>query len=200
MKMNRILLFLIISISLLSTSVLSYAGNLSKPKVMNDETLILTERLSKNYDTLIIRDFTFDKAEYSNVSTDEKKVIDKISPSLVRTINDNVEAELKVKKVFKKIVKNGNPAGKTVILEGEITEYNAGSKALKMFVGFGAGKAYLKVKGRLLDGATGKELALFEDQETGYLGSMTTMSYDDLFPIQAKDLGVSISKFIEAIY
>lgn len=200
MKMNRLLLFLIISISLLSTAVIAYAGSLSKPKVMNDETLILSERLSKNYDTLIIKDFTFDKAEYSNVSTDEKKVIDKISPSLVRIINDNVEAELKVKKVFKKIVKNANPTGKAVILEGEITEYNAGSKALKMFVGFGAGKAYLKVKGRLLDAATGKELALFEDQETGYLGSMTTMSYDDLFPIQAKDLGVSISKFIEAIY
>lgn len=190
----------VVAVNLLVTATLSSAGSLSKPKIMNDETLILSERLSKNYDTLVIRDFAFDKAEYSNVSTDEKKVIDKISPSLVRTINDNVEAELKVKKVFRKIVKNSDPAGKAVILEGEITEFNAGSKALKMFVGFGAGKAYLKVKGRLLDAATGKELALFEDQETGYLGSMTTMSYDDLFPIQAKDIGVSISKFIEAIY
>jgi hypothetical protein len=189
----------IVAASMLCSSM-ALAGNLSKPKVMNDESVNIAEKLSSNYDTLIIKNFTYDKAGYENVSSDERKVIDKISPNLVRTISDTAEAELGSKKIFRKILKEGKSAGRAVILEGEITEYNAGSKALKMFVGYGAGKAYLKVKGRLLDAASGKELATFEDQESGYLGSMSTMSFDDVFPLQAKSIGESIAKFIEAIY
>ena len=199
MKPRNILLFSAMTLTLVFANI-ACAGSISKPKVMNDETINLTEKLSMNYDTLIIKEFTYDKANYENVSSDEKRVIDKISPNLVRTISDTTEAELGSKKIFKKILKNAKHSGKTVILEGAITEYNAGSKALKFFVGYGAGKAYLKVKGRLIDAATGKELAEFEDQETGYLGSMTTMSFDDVFPIQAKSIGESIAKFIEAIY
>lgn len=200
MTLKNRLLFAVMAVTLGFASFAWSSESISKPKVMNDETVSLTERLSRNYDTLIIKEFTYDKAEYENVSSDERKVIDKISPKLVRTISETTEAELGSKSIFKKISKSGKSSGRTVILEGAITEYNAGSKALKFFVGYGAGKAYLKVKGRLLDGATGKELASFEDQEAGYLGSMTVMSFDDVFPLQAKSIGESIAKFIEAIY
>ena len=108
--------------------------------------------------------------------------------------------ELKAKKLFTNIEINGEPKGNTVILEGAITEFNAGSRALKFFVGFGAGKAYLKVKGRLVDARSGKELATFVDRETGYRGAVTMESFEDLFPHQAKSLGENISQFIEKLY
>jgi len=189
-----------LSLGLIFTGV-SFAGDtISKPKVLSDETISLSEKLSKNYDTIVIREFTTSKPEYNYVNDKEKAVIEKMTPNLLRTITDTCEAELKDKKLFKQIVKSGKPSGKAVILEGEIIEFNAGSKALKMFVGYGAGKVYLKIKGRLVDAETGKELASFEERETGYLGSMTSMSFDDVYPIQAKNIGENLAKFIEKIY
>jgi hypothetical protein len=176
------------------------ADTLPKPKVLSEESISLTERLSKNYDTIVIRDYTADKAEYNNVSDKERAVIDKMTPDLVKSIGDKLEEGLKEKKLFTRVVRNGKPTGKAVILEGAISEFNAGSKALKMFVGYGAGKVYLKGKGRLVDAQTGKELASFEDRETGYLGSMSTMSYDDVFPIQARSMGEGLAKFVEKLY
>jgi hypothetical protein len=108
--------------------------------------------------------------------------------------------ELRAKKLFKNIVINGDASGNAVIFEGAITEFNAGSRALKFFVGFGAGKAYLLVKGRFVDAQTGHELATFVDRETGYRGALAMESYEDLFPHQAKSLGENISQFIEKLY
>jgi hypothetical protein len=182
------------------TGTVLAGDTLSKPGVLSEESISLTEKLSSKYDTIVIRDYTTDKAEYNNVDDKERAVIDKMTPSLVRTIGDSLEADLKEKKLFKKVVRNGKPSGRAVILEGSIAEFNAGSKALKWFVGYGAGKVYLKGKGRLIDAQSGKELASYEDRETGYLGSMTTMSFDDVFPIQAKSMGESLAKFIEKLY
>jgi len=126
--------------------------------------------------------------------------IEAMKPLLVKTISESLAMQLKTKKLFKNVVINGAPEGRAVILEGAITEFNAGSRALKFFVGFGAGKAYLLVKGRLLDAQTGRELATFVDRETGYRGAVGMESYEDLFPHQAKSLGEHISQFVEKLY
>jgi len=183
---------------------ISFAGagdkTLPRPEALSEETIFLTERLSAIYDTLLIKDFTAEGAEYSNVNDEEKAGITKMMPVLMNNIANSLAAELKSKGIFKKITRNKINGGKTIVLEGRFSEFNAGSRALKMFVGFGAGKAYLKFKGRFIDGATGKELALFEDRETGYLGSMSAMSYEELFPYQAKSIGENLAKFLIALY
>jgi len=168
-------------------SSFSLAGDkaLPKPEAISEETIFLTEKISTNYDTLVIKEFSAEGVEYSSVNDEERKKIEAMLPLLKANITLTLEAALKEKKVFKTIIKNGEPTGKAVIMEGTFSEFNAGSRALKFFVGFGAGKAYIKFKGRLLDAATGKELALFEDRETGYRGAMTLESYEDLFPHQA---------------
>ena len=174
---------------------------LPKPDALSDETIYLTERLSKNYDTLVIKDFSADAAEYSRVNDEEKAVIIKMLPLLKANLSLSLEAELKAKNIFKTIVRNDLPAGsKAVILDGTFSEFNAGSKAVKFFVGFGAGKAYIKFKGRLIDAVTHKELATFEDRETGYRGSMTLEGYESLFPHQAKGIGENLAKFLEKLY
>ena len=200
MKLRFFTQMFVLSLGLIFTGVVFGGDTISKPKVLSDESISLTERLSANYDKIIIKEFTAENPEYNYVDDKEKAVILKMTPNLLRTITDTCEAELKDKKLFKKISKGGKPSGKTVILEGDIIEFNAGSKALKFFIGMGAGKVYLKIKGRLVDAETGKELASFEERETGYLGSMTTMSFDDVYPIQAKNIGESLAKFIEKLY
>jgi hypothetical protein len=172
---------------------------LPKPDILTEEEVFTSQKLS-TYDTLIIRDFSTDGAEYSRVDEEEKVKIEAMKPLLTKTISESLAMELKAKKLFKNIVINGEPTGNAVILEGAITEFNAGSRALKFFVGFGAGKAYLLVTGRLVDAQTGRELATFVDRETGYRGAVAMESYEDLFPHQAKSLGENISQFIEKLY
>ena len=173
---------------------------LPKPDELSEETIFLTEKLSANYDTLVIKDFSAEGAEYSNVNDEEKAGIVKMLPVLKSNIALTLEAELKEKAIFKTVVRNDVRKDRAVILEGQFSEFNAGSRALKLFVGFGAGKAYIKFKGRLLDAASGKELALFEDRETGYRGSMTLEGYQDLFPHQAKGIGENLAKFLIKLY
>jgi hypothetical protein len=183
-------------------TVFAAAGDktLPRPEALSEETIFLTEKLSANYDTLVIKDFTAEGAEYSNVNEEEKAGIEKMMPMLMNNIADALTAELKSKGIFKKIVRDKNAGGKAIVLEGKFSEFNAGSRALKFFVGFGAGKAYLKFKGRFIDGETGKELALFEDRETGYRGSMTLEGYQDLFPHQAKGIGENLATFLIKLY
>lgn len=193
---------LVLTLSLLAAGIQparSQDTPLPKPDVLTEETIHTSQKLSM-YDTLIIRDFTTDGAEYSRVDAEEKGKIDAMKPLLSKTISESITMELKMKKLFKNIVHNGDATENAVILEGAITEFNAGSRALKFFVGFGAGKAYLKAKGRLIDARTGRELATFEDRETGYRGAVSMESYLDLFPHQAKSLGEHISRFIEKLY
>lgn len=199
MKQSVALLFALLTLAIAPAASVA-ADTLPKPEALSEETIYLTEKLSKNYDTIIIKEFSTDGAEYTRVDDEEKAKIDTMTPMLLSNIALSLEGELKGKKLFKNIVKNGEPKGKAVILEGKITEFNAGSRALKFWVGFGAGKAYLKFKGRLVDAATGKELAVFEDRETGYRGAVGMESYEDLFPHQAKSIGQNLSIFLEKLY
>lgn len=197
--MKKILLSVVMVICCMTCA---HAGGdtLPRPEALSEETIFLTEKISVNYDTLIIKDFSAEGAEYSRVNDEEKAGIAKMMPMLMNNIADSLTAELKSSKIFKEIVRNKAPGGRSIVLEGRFSEFNAGSRALKMFVGFGAGKAYLKFKGRFIDGTTGKELALFEDRETGYLGSMSALSYEELFPHQAKSIGENLAKFLIKLY
>ncbi len=173
---------------------------LPKPGVLNEETIFTDKRLSL-YDTIILREFKTEGATYENLDEDaEKTKLEAMKPLLVRTLVDSTEVELKIRKMFKNIQKGGEAKGSAVILEGSFTEFNGGSRAVRFWVGFGAGKTYLKIKGRLIDAQSGKELATFEDQETGYKGMATMESFSDLFPHQAKSCGENIADFIQKLY
>jgi len=200
--MKKALVALVMSLVLITAGAQiarSDESPLPKPDVLTEEAIFTSQKLSA-YDTLIIRDFTTDGAEYSRVDEEEKVKIEAMKPLLIKMISESLAMQLKARKLFNNVVINGEPEGNAVILEGAITEFNAGSRALKFFVGFGAGKAYLLVKGRLVDAQTGRELATFGDRETGYRGAVGMESYEDLFPHQAKSLGENISQFVEKLY
>lgn len=172
---------------------------LPKPGILNEETVKTSQRLSV-YDTLIIKDFSTDNVVYERVDEEEKPKVDALKPLIVKNLTLSIQAEMTKRKMFKNVVFAGDAKDNAVILEGSFTEFNAGSRALRFWVGFGAGKTYLKVKGRLLDAKTGQELATFEDQETGYKGVATMESFEDLFPHQAQSLGENIADFMQKLY
>lgn len=198
--MKKIILACIVMLTITVAPLLAADEKpLPNPEVLTEEAVMTGTRLS-TYDTIIIRDFKIDTAEYTNIDAEEKPKVDSMKPMLVKGLSDSLELELKKRKMFKTIDKNGAPKGKAVILEGEFTEINAGNRALRFWVGFGAGKTYLKVKGRLVDAETGKELATFVDRETGYKGSMTLENFEGLFPSQAMSIGENVAGFIQKLY
>jgi hypothetical protein len=181
-------------------SVPAFAGDpLSKPDVLSEETIMTDSKLS-GYDTIVIKDFKMDDVKYSNGDSEEKPKVVAMKPMLVNTVSDSLTAECKLRKLFKTVERNVVPKGKAVVLEGEFTEINGGSRALRFWVGFGAGKTYLKVRGHLVDAETGKELATFEERETGYMGAVSMAHFEDLFPNQARSIGANVAEFIQKLY
>lgn len=198
--MKKILVFVqVIFIFTLASLVFANEKPLPKPGILNEETISTSERLSA-YDTIVIRDFSTEGAVYDRIDDEEKPKLEALTPLIVKNLSLSIEAEMKKRKLFKNVVMNGDAKGNAVILEGNLTEFNGGSRALRFWVGFGAGKTYIKAKGRLVDARTGRELASFDDQETGYKGVASMESFEDLFPHQAQSLGEHVGEFIEKLY
>jgi hypothetical protein len=172
---------------------------LPKPGILHEETVMTSQRLSA-YETIVIKDFSTEGAVYDRIDDEERPRVEALKPLIVKNLSLSLEAEMKKRKLFKNIVLNEDTKGKAVIIEGNFTEFNGGSRALRFWVGFGAGKTYLAVKGRLIDAESKKELATFSDQEAGFKGVASMESLDDLFPHQAKSLGENIGEYIEKLY
>ncbi len=186
---------------LVAAASLVYANEtpLPKPGILNEESVATSQRLS-TYDTLVIRDFSMEGVVYDNIDEEEKPKVEALKPLIVKNLSLSIEAEMKKRKLFKNVAVNGDAVGNAVILEGKFSELNGGSRALRFWVGFGAGKTYIKVQGRLVDALTGRELASFGDRETGYKGVASMESFEDLFPHQAQSLGEHVGGFIEKLY
>lgn len=198
MKKVSLLLQVLLLVTIAS---LAYADEkpLAKPGILNEEEVMTSQRLSK-YDTIVIKDFSTEGVAYDNINDEEKPKVDAMKPLIVKSLTLSIEAEMKTRKLFKNVVLNSDAKDNAVILEGSFTEFNGGSRALRFWVGMGAGKTYLKVKGHLIDAQSGKELATFEDQETGFKGVTSMETFEDLFPHQAQSLGEHIGEYIEKLY
>ena len=188
----------------LCTVVTGFAGDgtLSKPDVLGEENVMLTEKLSKNYDTFIVRDFSTEGAEIVNMNDEEKGKLAEIKPEIVKLLTDSIVKHVKKETAFKTVSGNTTPKGRAVVLEGKFTRFNAGHGAAKFFLGWVApegAKTNISVSGRLVDSVTGKELATFNDTRSGGEGS--TMGFvGHVYRIQAKDQGEEIAEFIKELY
>jgi hypothetical protein len=198
--MKSIKLFLLAVFSLALVPVAS-AGEaiLAKPGILNEEAVMTSQHLS-GYGTLVIKDFSTDGVVYERINEEEKPKVDAMKTMIAKNLTMSIESAMKTRKLFKNVVMNSDVKENAVILEGNFTEFNGGSRALRFWIGMGAGKTYLKVKGRLVDAQSGKELATFEDQESGYKGAVSMESFEQLFPHQAISLGEHIGEFIEKLY
>jgi hypothetical protein len=185
-------------------AVLVHAGDttLSKPEVLGEEKVFLTEKLSTKYDTFIVKDFTTEGSEIVNMDKDEQDKLKEVKPEIVSTLTENIVKYVKKETDFKKVASNVAPTGKAVILEGKFTKFNAGQGAAKVFLGWFApegAKTNISVSGRLLDAKTGKELATFSDTRSGSEGGAVGF-VGTVFKIQAKDEGEEIAKFVKKLY
>jgi hypothetical protein len=175
---------------------------LPKPDVLGEESVTITERLSAQYDTFIVKDFSTEGAEIVNMDDDEKAKLAEVKSEIIMIMTENIVKYVKKDTQFKKVVSNMKPSGNAVILEGKFTKFNAGNGAAKIFLGHFAptgAKTNITVSGRLLDAKTGKELASFSDTRSGGEGAQVGfVGY--LFKVQAKDEGEEIANFVTKLY
>ena len=188
----------------MSWAVLAHAGDktLSKPDVLGEEKVFLTDTLSTSYDTFIVRDFKTEGAEIVNMDKDEQDKLKEVKPEIINTLTENIVKYVKKNTGFAKVSSNVAPTGNAVILEGKFTKFNAGQGAAKVFLGWFApesSKTNISVSGRLLDAKSGKELATFSDTRSGNEGGSVGF-VGLIFKIQAKDEGEEIAKFIKKLY
>lgn len=174
---------------------------LPSPEVLGKESIFTAERLAA-YDTIIVKDFSTEGAEYANLDDEEKKIVEEIKPTIVKNLKESLVKNLKKEGKFKNVLTSGTPKGKAIIVEGKFIKFNGGIGAAKFFLGWMApesGKTNISVAGRLIDAKTGKELATFSDTrsggEGGGLGRLR-----GVMPVQATDEGEEIANFIHKLY
>jgi Domain of unknown function (DUF4410) len=152
--------------------------------------------------TVVVKPFTTEKAELGTGSKkdDDKKAqgqAEQLQQDGPKFLAEALIAKIKEEGGFKGAQVGGDGAGDdALIVEGEFTELDPGSRAKRYFVGFGAGKAAVAVTGTVKD-AKGTLLANFKQRRVASMGvaggdSVKKMTDD------CKSIGEDIAKFLSA--
>lgn len=195
MKRFAAVLFFL-GIYLINALALAADKPLSKPGVLGEETIYTSKPLS-NYKALVIRDFPLDQAVLKNMNDEELSRFQAIKPKLLELLSEEFVKRMQSKKLFDRVGRNGDTGPQTLILEGRFSKIDAGNRALKFWVGFGAGKSTLTMEGKLTDGATGEVLAVFENDRHAPF-NMADM--EKIFDEDTKNLAKDLVEFIEKLY
>lgn len=152
--------------------------------------------------TIVVKPFATEKAELGTGSKkdDDKKAqgqAEQLQQDGPKFLAEALVAAIKEQGGFKDAQVGGDNAGAdALIVEGEFTELDPGSRAKRYFVGFGAGKAAVAVAGTVKD-AKGTLLANFKQRRVASMGvaggdSVKKMTDD------CKSIGEDIAKFLSA--
>ncbi len=202
---------LTIAVAFAVTSTLSFASTMSdKPVKKIEDGLLDSIELyvptlpTPGDRTVIVRSFSSDKAELGTGSKkdDDTKAqgqAQQLQTEGPKALADALIAALKEEGGFKGAsLADAAPAdsANTLIVEGQFTELDPGSRAKRYFVGFGAGKAAVAVSGTVKDG-NGTLLATFKQRRVATMGvaggdSIKKMTSD------CKSIGEDIAKFLSA--
>ncbi|HCE69638.1 MAG: hypothetical protein A2X82_20015 [Geobacteraceae bacterium GWC2_55_20] len=120
-------------------------------------------KILAGYKSIVIKDFVVDDAVLLNIDLDDKdeqNEFNELKTSMVSQLSSEFANQLNSKKLFDTVRINGLPMENSAIVEGKFTLINGGNAAKRIF--FGAfGKSEVKIHGRIVDGATGKEITTF---------------------------------------
>lgn len=203
MKKRIICLFTFLLLICFSTFTLGGSPSPGMYREWNgiDEVEILQPFKLSDYAKIILLPLDTESAKLpprdDNTYKPVKEVLSRADEIFFKGLEDELENEVKVvsqDKVPEKDVDLEN--NKLLILKGRITEINPGSRALRIWIGFGAGRSRVEVAGELLEAKTQKTLLKFKQ---GRLAAMDTRSYEktlsaDLERI-ARDIGKMLDKF-----
>jgi hypothetical protein len=126
-----------------------------------------------SYSRVVVRDF----ANWTKIKgKDEAKrsVQEAQAIAVGKRFADKIAEGLGAGTAFESVTRNDAEVGAgTLVIQGEVTKYKAGNRALRMVIGFGAGSANFDARVSFVDGATGKEVSFMTvDKNSWFLGGL----------------------------
>jgi len=126
-----------------------------------------------------------------------KEVLAKADEIFRKGLKDKVADKIKI--VFEDRVppkEDQATEEKVLILKGRITEINPGSRALRIWVGFGAGKSRVEVEGELADAKSQKILLKFKQ---GRIAAMDARNYEKTLQSDLERIGKDIGNLLKEL-
>lgn len=168
-------------------------------RILGKEDIQTKERLSKKYKTIVIKDFSFEGTSIQQVDETKHADFKSVVNTLGKSVPDSIASHLKSWELFEKIIRgeDGSASDDVIVLEARFTKITTGSRALRFFVGFGAGSSTVGIEGKLIDKKTGEVLATFENNSH----SPASMgSYQVVLPADGSNNAKKIANFIKKLY
>ena len=105
-----------------------------------------------NFDVLEIKDFTSNLADEDSLEL-ANRFADRLHTAVMRDREQNPGQS-----VFDAVLRESDRSDRVLTLDGTVISFEKGSRALRYFVGFGAGKAYCTIQAVFSDKMTGEEV------------------------------------------
>lgn len=124
------------------------------------------------FDRVLVRDFA-NATTITTKNAAKREVQTSQAVAAGKRFADRIAEGLQSGSAFTEVVREGEPTATTLVIEGNVTKYKAGNRAMRMLIGFGAGSANFDARVRFTDGATGDELSYITvDQNSWFLGGL----------------------------
>lgn len=121
------------------------------------------------YDRVLIKDFA-DSASQRAQGAKQEELREELKIA-GRHFPDIIAAEVRKTRAFKEVLRDGAIAPGTIVLAGDITRYERGSRTARLIVGMGAGSSYLDATIEVRDAQTGELLGTVSvDKNSWVLG------------------------------
>jgi hypothetical protein len=150
------------------------------------------------YSRLLVTDFVDEASAKADPETQQTVRI-KVEAAR-QEFPDQIASTVKTQGGFGEVSRASSLAGPdpaTLVMRGAITQWEDGSPAMRMLIGFGAGNARLDARIELLDGGSGEVLGTWiVDKNSWALGGAVAaaQSPETFLPGAAKGIGEELSK------
>jgi len=162
-----------------------------------DEIQILKTFKIKDYDRVVVLPFDTaatplpDKDDNSYAAA--KTVLAGFSDTLTEALRPELKAPAKVETADKT-----PKTAKTLIVRGKVDELNPGSRAARMFAGYGAGAAGSKVTAQIVDAKTGEVLVKFTQEHRSAGSFRSRGTYEGVMRDSIHATGQDIAHILDA--
>lgn len=126
---------------------------------------------TKKFGRVLVKDFTY---QVEDAEDDHGR-----TPAATRQFADLIVLDIKEEKAGAIVSRTGKADADTLVIEGEVTRFEEGNAALRLFVGMGAGRSHFDAMVRFVDGGTGKVLGEIEVSKNSWvLGGIIASAQD----------------------
>jgi hypothetical protein len=161
-----------------------------------DEVAILQPFNAANYDAIAVESFDTAGVPLPNPNDNTFPAVQTalrlIKPAFMAGLQQNAR-----RKIGATNIPGDKRNGGTLIIRARVTKLDPGSRAARVWAGFGAGAVKIAMIGEIIDGASKKTLVRFKQERRSAAG-LFGGGYDELFTRTARQIGEDIATLVNA--